>query len=86
MFTNDEDIRQFITNECLFSHEVAQMLNISPQRLHQLVQAGKLRPVKKSAKSSLFLRSDVEQRLAELRQANRQRKEVKSDEISGVRS
>lgn len=60
------DIREFIKNELLFTHEAASFLGISTQRLHQLVQTGKITPVKTSKAGSLFLKIDLHDRIKEM--------------------
>lgn len=44
------------------SNEAAEYLNISTQRLNQLVHEGKLKPIKTSKSIMLFLRQDLDQR------------------------
>ncbi|WP_337032510.1 DNA-processing protein DprA [Paenibacillus illinoisensis] len=65
-FDNDEELKKFISDEVLFSSEAANFLDISNQRLNQLVQSGKLEPIKSSKSGSLYLRKDLQDRLAEL--------------------
>lgn len=65
-FNNREDLRSFIAAEILFPNEAAKYLNITSQRLNQLVQSGKLEPVKISRSGSLYLRQDLDERLKEL--------------------
>lgn len=72
ILTNDDDVRQFIVEQCLFTQEAARLLHISPQRLNQLVQAGKLQPIKKGQRNFLFLRSDVEKRKGALPSSTRE--------------
>ncbi|WP_148260194.1 DNA-processing protein DprA [Alicyclobacillus acidocaldarius] len=62
----EDELRKFIADQVMFTHEVVQYLGISPQRLHQLVKSGKLIPVKQSRSSFLFLRKDVEERKNEV--------------------
>ena len=59
---NLEEIRTFVANEVMFTSEAAQFLGISNQRLNQLVQTGKLQPVKVNRTASLFLKADLERR------------------------
>jgi hypothetical protein len=63
---NREDISRFINNEILTSAEAMKVLDISRQRLSQLVKNGQLVPLKKEGGVSLFLRSDVEKKKQEL--------------------
>ncbi|MCY8197856.1 helix-turn-helix domain-containing protein [Bacillus spizizenii] len=57
--TEDEKIK-FIQDEVLTAVEVRELLDISKQRLSQIVDSGKLKPVKKVGLISLYLRSHVE--------------------------
>lgn len=61
-FENDEQMKAFIANEVLVTSEATKFLNISSQRLHQLVQTGKLTPIKTTKSGSLFLKKDLEER------------------------
>lgn len=63
---NLSELREFISSDIYFTSEAAKFLNISNQRLNQLVQSGKLTPVKSSKAGSLFLKIDLEERLKEL--------------------
>lgn len=53
-------------DDLLFSKEAAEYLNISVQRLNQLVHAGELKPIKKSVSGMLFIKSDLDKRLINL--------------------
>lgn len=66
VFENMENLKAFIREQTLFTNEAAKFLGISSQRLHQLVQAGKLQPIKTNASGTLFLKSDLEKRKEEL--------------------
>lgn len=61
-FENYEQIKEFIANEVLVTSEATKFLNISSQRLHQLIQSGKLVPIKTTKSGSLFLKKDLEER------------------------
>lgn len=65
-FENIEELRKFVSNEILLTHEATKYLGISSQRLHQLVQSGKLTPLKSTRSSSLFLKSDLYDRKFEI--------------------
>jgi len=58
----DNNLRETISQEVLFAREAAQFLNISMQRLNQLVHTGQLKPLKKSPAGTLFLKKDLEER------------------------
>jgi DNA processing protein len=58
----DNKLREIVSQEVLFAREAAQFLNISMQRLNQLVHAGQLEPLKKSSAGTLFLKKDLEER------------------------
>lgn len=53
--------KEFIQNNVLGSLEVQEMLIVNRQRLKALVDAGKLTPIKKLERESLFWLPDVEQ-------------------------
>lgn len=53
---------ELLMREIFTSNEAAEYLNISTQRLNQLVHEGKLKPVKTSKSIMLFLRQDLDQR------------------------
>lgn len=63
---NYDELRGYIAGEVLFTNEAAKQLGISTQRLHQLVQSGKLVPIKQNRAGSLFLRRDIEARKFDL--------------------
>jgi DNA processing protein len=65
-FNNIEELKNFISKEILLTHEATQYLGISSQRLHQLVQSGKLIPIKSTKSSSLFLKSELYERKFEI--------------------
>jgi hypothetical protein len=58
-------LRAFIENQVMFTNEAAKYLGVSPQRLHQLVQAGRLKPIKTNPAGTIFLKSDLEARKRE---------------------
>lgn len=59
----NDDLRQIIQNEVLFAREAAEFLNVSTQRLNQLVHTGILKPIKQGASGTLFLKADLEERI-----------------------
>ncbi|AWV42250.1 DNA-processing protein DprA [Bacillus sp. FSL W8-0445] len=65
-FDNRGEFEKFVSEEILLTHEATKYLGISSQRLHQLVQSGKLTPLKSTRSSSLFLKSDLYDRKFEL--------------------
>ncbi|TES56215.1 DNA-binding protein [Halalkalibacterium halodurans] len=48
--------------------EASEFLDVSRQRMSELIRAKKITPIKKSRGSSLFLREDLEQKKKELEQ------------------
>ena len=58
-----DDMRLIIEHETLDTAQTAERLNCSRQNIDDLVKRDKLRPVKTGAKSKLFMRSEVEERL-----------------------
>lgn len=63
-----QEVEDFIKNEVLTTSEVKEILNVTRQRLHALVSNGKLKPVKKLSRESLFFRNDVERLAKELKE------------------
>ena len=57
-----EDFRMFVAQRVVNTAEAAQLLGCSKQNVDDLVRRGKLHPVKESAKSKLFLKSEIIQR------------------------
>lgn len=66
-----QEVEDFIRNEVLTTSEVKEILNVTRQRLHALVSAEKLKPIKRLKSESLFLRTDIERLQAELREARK---------------
>jgi DNA processing protein len=65
-FETMEQLRAFLSEELLFTNEATQLLEITPQRLNQLVHAGKILPIKSSRTGTLFLKRELEERKKEL--------------------
>ncbi|PFE80056.1 DNA-binding protein [Bacillus thuringiensis] len=61
-----EEVEDFIRNEVLTAPEAIEILGITRARMSQLIKQGKITPVKKLDKVSLFLRADVEEKRKEL--------------------
>ncbi|KXY30065.1 DNA-binding protein [Bacillus cereus] len=61
-----EEVEGFIRNEVLTAPEAIEILGITRARMSQLIKQGKIKPVKKLDKVSLFLRADVEEKRKEL--------------------
>ncbi|AKQ71794.1 MULTISPECIES: helix-turn-helix domain-containing protein [Bacillus] len=61
-----QEVEDFIRHEVLTTKEAAELLEVNRSRMSQLVNGGKLKPVKKMSGISLFLRSDVEEKKKEL--------------------
>lgn len=66
-----EKIEQFIISEVLTTSEVMQILDISRQRISQLIKSDKLVPIKKLRGDSLFLREDINRKKVELEEARK---------------
>ena len=79
---NLEEIRTFVANEVMFTSEAAQFLGISNQRLNQLVQTGKLQPVKVNRTASLFLKADLEKRKENFAQNQIEPNNIKNDLVN----
>ena len=56
----DEQTRTDLINQLYFSREAAQYLNVTMERLEELVRGGRLRPIKRSTAENLFLRDDLD--------------------------
>lgn len=61
-----QEVEDFIRNEVLTAPEAIEILGITRARMSQLIKQGKITPVKKLDKVSLFLRADVEEKRKEL--------------------
>ncbi|WP_307894079.1 helix-turn-helix domain-containing protein [Bacillus swezeyi] len=61
-----QEVEDFIRREVLTTKEAAELLEVNRSRMSQLISGGKLIPVKKMSGTSLFLRSDVEEKKKEL--------------------
>lgn len=59
---NRNEILEFMNNHVYTSNEAAEYLNISMQRLHQLVRESQILPIKTSKSTTLFLKEDLDQR------------------------
>ena len=58
-----DDFRSFVTNRVVNTAEAVDMLDCSRQNVNDLIKRGKIEPIKKEPKNTLFLKSDIEQRL-----------------------
>lgn len=65
-FKTREDLRRFVAEEVLNSTETIEFLGISRARLSQLIKDGKLIPIKKFQRDSLFLKADLDEKKKEL--------------------
>ncbi|PES30103.1 helix-turn-helix transcriptional regulator [Bacillus cereus] len=60
------DKREWAYDNILTTPEALELLGISRSRLSHLIKKGKIVPLKKQGCTSLFLREDLEKKLAEL--------------------
>ncbi|MEH7668968.1 helix-turn-helix domain-containing protein [Bacillus sp. JJ689] len=60
------DKRKWAYDNILTTPEAIELLGISRSRLSHLIKKGKITPLKKQGCTSLFLREDLEKKLAEL--------------------
>lgn len=58
-----DDFRLFASNRIINGAEAAEMLHCSRQYINELVKTGKLHPIKSSEKNTLFMKSEILQRL-----------------------
>ncbi|MDU0073255.1 helix-turn-helix domain-containing protein [Bacillus sp. FSL M8-0052] len=63
---NRQEVEDFVRREVLTTNEAAELLGITRARMSQLINNGKLNPVKKLRGISLFLRADLEKKKKEL--------------------
>lgn len=68
-FENIEELKKFLASELLLTNEATDYLDISSQRLNQLVHSGKIIPVKSNRSSSIFLKTELYERKFELEKA-----------------
>ena len=57
-----DDFRDFVSHRVVNAAEAAEILECSRQNIGDLVQREKLHPIKREAKNTLFLKSEVVQR------------------------
>ncbi len=60
-----EDFLMFVRERVLDSREAAELLHCSRQNLNELVDKKRLHPIRSSKKNTLYLKSEIEQRLHE---------------------
>ncbi|MGE7885396.1 helix-turn-helix domain-containing protein [Bacillus sp. NPDC094077] len=63
-----EEIEKLVNQVVLTANETANLLDVTPQRLHVLVKQGRLVPIKVVDRVSLYFREDVERLAEELEQ------------------
>lgn len=57
-----DDFRSFVSNRVIGTAEAMELLSCSRQNLNDLIKRGKLLPVKRELKNTLFLKSEIMQR------------------------
>lgn len=62
-FKDENDFRNFISDNIISTNEATEILGCSRQYINQLVKENKLIPIKKINYITLFLKSDIEARL-----------------------
>jgi hypothetical protein len=67
-FTSRKELEDFIKSEVLGVAETLEILDITYQRLNQLISSGRITPIKSFKKDKLFFRNDVEELAKELRE------------------
>ncbi|MFS1514533.1 DNA-binding protein [Chengkuizengella sp. SCS-71B] len=65
-FKDRKEIKEFIAAEVLTSAEVIDVLDISRARLSQMIKDGKIIPIKKTKRDSLFLKVEIEEKKVEM--------------------
>jgi hypothetical protein len=63
-----KEVEDFIKSEVLGVAETLEILNVTYQRLNQLIASGRITPIKNFKKDKLFFRGDVEQLGKELKE------------------
>lgn len=63
----DKNSIKVVIDDILFSKEAAEYLDVSVQRLNQLVQSGQIEPIKKTSSGSLFYKEDLDDRIKSLK-------------------
>ncbi|MED4914325.1 DNA-binding protein [Parageobacillus thermoglucosidasius] len=67
-FVSRKELEDFIRSEVLGVAETREILNVTYQRLDQLIASGRLSPIKSFKKDKLFFRCDVERLEKELKE------------------
>ncbi|GLY09612.1 helix-turn-helix domain-containing protein [Pseudobacillus badius] len=62
---NRKEVERFVIEQVLTTSEAIEILGVTRQRMNSLISTGKITPVKKLNRETLFLRSDIEARKAE---------------------
>ncbi|MEH6900279.1 helix-turn-helix domain-containing protein [Bacillus safensis] len=68
---NRQQVEDFIHNEVLTSTEAQEILEVNKQRMSKLLKDGRLKPIKRVGKISLFLKSDMDQLKKELEEGRK---------------
>ncbi|QEO61618.1 helix-turn-helix domain-containing protein [Bacillus altitudinis] len=63
---NRQQVEDFIQNEVLTSTEAQEILEVNKQRMSKLIKDGRLQPIKRVGKITLFLKLDIDQFKKEL--------------------
>jgi len=58
---NRKQVEDFIQNEVFTSTEAQEILNVNRQRMSKLFEDGRIQPMKKTGRVTLFLKNEVEQ-------------------------
>ncbi len=56
---NRQQVEDFIQNEVLTSTEAQEILNVNRQRMSKLFEDGRIQPMKKTGRVTLFLKNEV---------------------------
>lgn len=62
---SEEEVRAFINEHALTTPEAAEVLGVQRARISAMISQGKLKPIKKLAGVSIFLKADIEERKKE---------------------
>lgn len=74
-----EQLKAYLAEEIITSAEAVEILGISRARLSKLIQEERLVPLKKLAKESIFLKSEILEKKVEMAQRRKKYRPYESD-------
>ncbi|MEK3716917.1 MULTISPECIES: helix-turn-helix domain-containing protein [unclassified Paenibacillus] len=79
-FKDQQEMKEWVSENILFTSEAMEIMNCSRQNLHHFVQKGRLLPIKTAGRERLFLRTDVLALQESVSSYNRKAKAEKTDD------